>query len=450
MGTPYPASIQIVARLPILIVSLFLVHAPAALAVAGGGSGGYGGGGGGGGGGYSGGGGSGGSGSGGFSLGGLLIVAGIVAAVMIFGWVGAARYRKRRRERVARVRAAAAEAAEDDAAFAHDEVVREAERLFHESQAAWDARDHAALEALVPPDLWTEWKRRLDDFERKGWHNRVEVLDMKAVEYVGLTNRPEDRDDRCVVRIEAQLRDYVVDRTGTHITRNDSSSEITTLAQYWTLGKIGDTDRWRLVSIEERAEGDHHLAGKIVASPWGDDARLHDEAVVEGAVAEAPAGVKTSEIADLDFAGDARAAANDLALADPRFEPAVLEAAARRAVAAWAEAVDGEDAGLAAVATPEALRALLHPNGNETRLVVRGPEVRRLRITALDAASDPATMTIEVDVAGRRYVEDRDTTTVVSGSRDTQTEFTERWTLALDGTDDTPWRIVDAAAPSRA
>jgi predicted lipid-binding transport protein (Tim44 family) len=438
-----------VARLPILLVSLLLVHAPAALAAAGGGSGGYGGGGGGGGGGFSGGGGSG-SGSGGGGVVGFLIVAGIVAAVLIFGWISAARYRRRRRERVARVRAAAAEAAEDDAAFAHDEVVREAERLFRESQAAWDARDHAKLEAMIPSDLWTEWKRRLDDFERKGWHNRVEVLDMKAVEYVGMTNRAEDREDRCVVRIEAQLRDFVVDRNGTHISRNDSSSEITTLAQYWTLGKIGDTDRWQLVSIEERAEGDHHLGADIVAAPWGDDERLRDQSVVEGAVAEAPAGVRTAEIADFDFAGEPRAAANDLSLADPRFEPAVLEAAARRAVAAWAEAVDGEDTGLAAVASPEALRALLYPNGEGTRLVVRGPQVRQLRIVALDAAAEPATMTVEVDVTGRRYVEDRDTTTVVAGSRDAETSFTERWTLALDGADDTPWRVVDAAAPSRA
>jgi predicted lipid-binding transport protein (Tim44 family) len=118
-------------------------------------------------------------------------------------------------------------------------------------------------------------------------------------------------------------------------------------------------------------------------------------------------------------------------------------------VAAWAEAVDGEDAGLAAVSTPQALAALLHPSGDKTRLVVRGPQVRRLAIVALDAADEPATMTVEVQVTGRRYVEDRDTTTVVSGSRDAETTFTERWKLALDGADDTPWRIVDAAAAAR-
>ena len=38
-----------------------------------------------------------------------------------------------------------------------------------------------------------------------------------------------------------------------------------------------------------------------------------------------------------------------------------------------------------------------------------------------------------VELGGSRYVEDRDTTTVVSGSKDRATTFTERWTLALDG-----------------
>ena len=447
------ASIRNVPRVVTLALAFLLVHAPAALAIAGGGSGGYGGGGGGGGGGgYSGGGGGsygGGSGSGG-GWGSFLFIIAIVALILLYsafkGWIGTRRYRERRRARTKRVTTAAAEAAEDDAAFAADTVVKTAESLFRELQVAWDARDRDKLRQMIPPDLWTEWERRLDDFDRKGWHNRVEVLSMDSVEYVGMTNLQSDAEDRCVVRLEATVKDYVEDRNGNHIQRSDSTSDTATVAQYWTLGKVGDTDRWRLVSIEEKAEGDHQLGERIVAVPWGDDERLRDQSVVEGAVSEAPAGVKTSEIADLDFDGDARAAAQDLSVADPRFEPAVLEAAARRAVSGWAEAVDGEDAPLAAVASPEALEAMLHPSGEKTRLVVRGPHVKRLRIVDLDAKTDPATMTVEVEVSGRRYVEDRDTTTVVAGSRDSQTTFTERWKLALDGTDDTPWRIVDAAA----
>src|SRR5205085_341597 len=193
---------------------LLLVNASSAFALAGGGSGGYGGGGGGGGGGYSGCGGSYGGGTGGSGGFGTFLVILAIIAIFIFwslfkGYIGSRKWRARRRARVMRVRAASAEAAEDDAACASETVTAAAEALFREAQAAWDARDREKLKAMIPPDLWTEWERRLDDFDRKGWHNRVEVLSVGPVEYVGMTNREDDAEDRCVVRIEAQVRDYV-------------------------------------------------------------------------------------------------------------------------------------------------------------------------------------------------------------------------------------------------
>jgi predicted lipid-binding transport protein (Tim44 family) len=122
----------------------------------------------------------------------------------------------------------------------------------------------------------------------------------------------------------------------------------------------------------------------------------------------------------------------------------VLEAAARRAVGAWAEAVDGDDSALERVASPDAASGLLYGGdaSRKTRLVVRGPRVKRIRIAAVQVESVPATMTVDVELGGRRYVEDRDTAAVVSGSKDSAATFTERWTLALDGPADTPWRIV--------
>ena len=145
----------------------------------------------------------------------------------------------------------------------------------------------------------------------------------------------------------------------------------------------------------------------------------------------------------------ARSAAMDLSVADGRFAPDVLEVAARRAVAAWAEAIDGADGPLLAIADPDVARELLHPGGPSarTRLVVRGLKVRQIRILALDAGATPATMTIELHLAGRRYVENRDTLALGSGSQSRVTKFTERWTLALDGPSEEPWRIV-AARPT--
>ena len=137
----------------------------------------------------------------------------------------------------------------------------------------------------------------------------------------------------------------------------------------------------------------------------------------------------------------------NLALEDAELAQGVLEAAARTAVGAWAEAVDGEDEPLERVASPEAVATLLYGGDatRKTRLVVRGPRVKRIRIAAVQVEQEPATMTIDVELGGRRYVEDRDTAAVLDGSKDSASTFTERWTLALAGPDDAPWQVVATA-----
>jgi len=435
---------------PLAVLLAFLATASSAFAAAGGGSSGFGGGGGGGG--FSGGGGGGFGAGGGSGTGspiiGLLVIA-IFAGVVLIGLIGTVAARRKRRERVRTVELASAEAADDDAAFAAERVRADATELFESVQKAWDARDRARLAQIVGSDLLVEWNRRLDDFDRKGWHNRVRLAGAPTVEYVGLVNRADDADDRVVVRIQATLEDYVETSDGGTMNHSGSDSRMASVCEYWTLDKRDR--RWCLLSIEQDAEGAHHLDSTLVASPWGDDERLRQDAVAERAAADAaPDGVSPAELADLDFAGPARAAAMDLSLADGRFDVDLIEASVRRAIAAWTEAVDGDDATLEASARPEAVRDLLHPGGDKTRLVVRGPRIEHVTITALDAAAAPPTLTVEIAVRGRRYLEDRDTVAVVAGSRDSETSFTERWTLALDGQGEWPWRIAAAAAPAAA
>jgi predicted lipid-binding transport protein (Tim44 family) len=412
---------------------------PLIIAQAGSGSGGFGGGGGGGGG--FGGGGSSGSGSGDPVV--AVIVFGLFGLFLVYLLIHSIRYRRKLRERDGRVRTASAEAAEDDAYFASDELERHAVALFRAAQMAWDARDRPALAKLVGRDLLVEWNRRLDDFDRKGWHNRVEVLGDPSVLYVGITNREDDDEDRAVVRIEAKLRAYVLDSNGDRIMRKGEKDELVTLVEYWTLARRDG--EWMVQSIEQRSEGDYQLDAPIVASPWADQQRLEDESLTELAVADAlPEGFTTADLAEVEFDGGARARALDLSVADARFAPDVLEAAARTAVGAWAEAVDGDDAALERVASPEAVSRLLYGGdaSRRTRIVVRGPRVTRILIAGVEVERVPATMTLELELGGNRYVEDRDTTSVMSGSKDSATTFTERWTLALDGPDGAPWRIV--------
>jgi predicted lipid-binding transport protein (Tim44 family) len=453
----------------VAVVVLALIAAPVAFAAAGGGSSGFGGGGGGG----EGGGGGGGK---GFAIyiifraifdalvfGNTLVrvlVIGLIVLVVLVVYVGprvrrwreseqqqgrAATRETAKRER--RTELAAAEAADEDPMFDPDNVRAAATRLFTEIQAAWSADDRNKLRALVAPELLGEWERRLDDLARRGWRNRVQVIGEPHVQYVGLQRRG-DGTDRVTVRIEAKLRDYVEDGMGRHIKRSGRPTETVQTREFWTLTKRAGN--WILASIEQGSEGAHALSDELVATPWSDDQALKDETLVEQAVADAvPETTKIADLADLDFDGDARAAALDLSVADGRFAPDLLEIAARRAVAAWALAIDGSDAGLENLATAQATRELLHPGdpSERTRLVVRGPRIEKIRIASLDAAAVPPTMTIDVDLKGRRYIEDRSTTQVVAGNALKETAFTEHWTLALDGDAAHPWRIVAVGSP---
>ena len=449
------------------VAALTLLVAPGALAAAGGGSSGFSGGGGGGGGGH---------GSGfalyiiidllihiavlGHGLGALVLV--VLALAWLFvtrvapnmgNWWGAWAAQHPRRTgrssgRERRVELAAAEASETDPEWAADRVRDSAVRLFTDIQAAWDADDRVALRGLVSPELLAEWERRLDDFQRRGWRNHVQPLGEPTVELVGLHHTGDADADHVVVRVDARLKDYVVDRSGRHLKRSGRLGETTRIREFWSVGRR--SGHWVLVSIEQGAEGKHALDEQIVATPWADERGMRDAALVEGAVADAvPEGTSVSEVADLSYDGDAHAAAMDLSLADGRFSPDVLEIAARRAVDAWAQAIDGSDAALTAIATPEVARDLLYAGDTSQtlRVVVRGPAVKRIRIVALDAAAAPPTMIVEVDLTGRRYLENRDTAAVVAGSRTRATSFTERWTLGLTGDESQPWRITAVASP---
>ena len=439
-----------VAPLAWLTITQLLLFAPGALAQAGGGSSGFGGGGGGGGGGGSyGGGGQ--SGGGDDPLLGVLAVAVVVlifAVCAVFGLIAKRRRAQARAERDERVTTASAEAAEEDPVFAAGAVKTAAGALYVDVQRAWSERDDETLARLLGPDLLVEWRRRLADFAARGWANEVAIRSGPHVGYVGLVNRDGAVDDRVTVTMTAKLHSVVRTSDGVVVkNKADTNGDgVIDVCEYWTLDRAGD--RWRLVAIEQEREGAHHLQSPIVTAPWSDDARIADESLVELAAADAPPpGVRPSELVSVAFDGSAREQALDLALADPRCAPDLLEVAARRAVEAWAEAVDGDDAALLAVATPEALRALLYPDQSATtaRVVVRGPRLLRLAITALHAGAEPLRMEVEARVRGRRYVEDRDTVAVLSGSKQRETEFTERWTFTLDGPADAPWRLVSSA-----
>ena len=303
----------------------------------------------------------------------------------------------------------------------------------------------------MAPRLLDEWERRLDEFDRNGWRNHVQPTEPAQISLVGLKNRNSD-DAEAVVKIEAKMKDYVIDRQGNHLKRTGHFSETARLREFWTLQRRDD--HWILESVEQGSEGAHQLDDQIVQTAWSDNQQLHDEALVEQANSDALAADKDiAEYGSFGLSTDAQAQANDLSLVDGRFAPDILAVAARRAVVAWSRAVDGSDEQLHTLATPRAVSDLLNPDGPNSRIVVRGVRVESITVAALDPHSTPPTMTIDVKITGRRYLQDRNTAAILAGSDTKPTTFTERWTMALSYTNQSnPWHITAArtAAAERA
>jgi predicted lipid-binding transport protein (Tim44 family) len=345
-----------------------------------------------------------------------------------------------RDDREAATRLASVEAAQDDALFDAEVVQARAISLFIDIQRAWSVNDVTSLRRLVGPQLMIEWEARLRDFRAKGWRNVVDVLEGPDVRYVGVTNRSEDSEDRVVVRLNARLRDVVIDRDGRVLPSDEG--EVARVSEYWTLGKrSGD---WVVVSIEQEREGAHHLSAPLIAAPDSDSGRLRAEAVMELAAADAIAADEVGALLSPAFAGSARAAALDLSLIDGRFAPDVLSTAIAEVLEAWAQAIDGPDEPLAARTTPHALRALLYPTASDSaRLVIRGQDMQASIIIAV-TAGPPALVRLQIDVAGVQYIEDRNTTRILAGTKNRRSTTRQLWTLRLSDDPRTPWIVTDA------
>ena len=349
------------------------------------------------------------------------------------------------RERDREVRTASAEAAEDDAYFASDELERHAPRSSARRRWHGTPGTAPALAQLVGPDLLVEWKRRLDDFDRRAGTTAWRCVAEPGVPVRG-DHEPRGRrrgPGRGPHRGESErLRR---DGDGQQIMRKGEQDERVTLERVLDARPPRRRTGWSL-SIEQRAEGDHQLDARSSPRRGPTSSGSSDESLTELAVADGlPDGFTTADLAELDFDGDARAHALDLSLADGALRRPMCSrrppgARSRRGPRRWTATTPRSSGWPRPRRSPSCSTAATRRA--KTRLVVRGPRVKRIRIAARAGRAGAGDDDRRGRAGRRRYVEDRDTAAVVSGSKDSATTFTERWTLALVGPADAPWRIV--------
>lgn len=328
------------------------------------------------------------------------------------------------RERAAQVEARVETLADTDATFDLDALKQRAVSLYVTAQQAWTERDHATLQRIMSPVLYGKWADELRDYASRGEVNVVEVVSGPTVELIDIANRAGEVNDTVTFRITATLNDYVRRANGSQAVRKDGS---TTPVEYWTLRK-DEAGTWIVASIEQAAEGAHHLADALETDGW-DQKAVAREAVLEVAEQSSVKGVSDIlALTGISWSTDADAAAGDLSVLDGRFDKAVLEVAVEEFLEQWA--MNDGSLDFTSVHT-------------QNRTVMRQAVVTSIEVRSL-VSRDPIVFHVAVVAEGVYYEVDRRTEEVLRGDAHKRRSVTLGFDLRLEEGPAKGWTVIAA------
>ena len=330
------------------------------------------------------------------------------------------------RERAAQVEAQVDVLSDTDATFDVEALKQRAVWLYTTAQHAWTARDETTLKQILSPVLYGKWADELHDYASRGEVNVVEIVSGPTVELIDVANRVGEVNDTVTFRISATLNDYVRRTNGSRATRKDDSSRP---VEYWTLRKDA-AGEWIVASVEQAAEGAHHLAAAIETDSW-DQKAVAREAVLE--VAEKFTDTSIGDVLSLttiSWSTDADTAASDVSLLDGRFDKSVLEVAVEQFLEEWAMNDGSLD---------------FTPVRTQNRTVMRDAAIASIEVRSL-VSRDPIVFRIAVGAEGVYYEVDRLTEEVLHGDAHKRRPVTFTFDLRLDGPQAKGWTVIAADA----
>ncbi|WP_236654486.1 TIM44-like domain-containing protein [Streptacidiphilus anmyonensis] len=328
------------------------------------------------------------------------------------------------RERAAQVGARVDAIADTDATFDRAALERRAVWLYTTAQRAWTARDHAMLQQILSPVLYGKWADELRDYASRGEVNVVEIVSGPVVELVDVANRAGEVNDTVTFRITATLNDYVRRGYGPDAMRKDGS---TRPVEYWTLRKNA-AGEWIVSSVEQAAEGAHHLTSAIETDGW-DQREVARDAVLEVAGKTAVKGVSDIlSLTTISWSTDADAAVGDLSVLDGRFDRSVLEVAVERFLEEWV--LNDGSLDFTAVRTPN-------------RTVMRDAAITSVKVRSL-VSREPIVFRVAVEAEGVYYEVDRRSEQVLRGDAHKRRPIAFTFGLRLDDTSTRAWTVTAA------
>ena len=327
-------------------------------------------------------------------------------------------------ERATQIEARVDGLAQSDASFDLDALKQRAVWLYVTAQRSWTNRDHGTLKRILSPVLYGKWAEELRDYQSRGEVNVVEIVSGPVVELIDVANRAGEVNDTVTFRISATLNDYVRRGNGSHAERKDGSSSP---VEYWTLRK-NEAGEWIVASVEQAAEGAHHLTAAIETDGW-DQKAVAREAVLEVAEKTSAPGVSdVLSLTTISWSTDADVAAGDLSLIDGRFDKSVLEVAVEQFLEEWVLNDGSLD---------------FTPVRTKNRTVMREAVVESIEVRSL-VSRDPIVFRVEVGARGVYYEVERRTEEVLEGDAHKRRPVTLAFDLRLDGPSAKGWTVIAA------
>jgi predicted lipid-binding transport protein (Tim44 family) len=330
------------------------------------------------------------------------------------------------RQRATQVEARVEAIADTDPTFALEPLKERALWLYTTAQRAWTARDRSMLRQILSPVLFVKWDEELRDYEARGEVNVVELVSAPTLELVNVANRAGETSDTVTFRITATLNDYVRRANGMQGVRKDRS---TRPVEYWTLRK-DPSGAWIVSSIEQAAEGAHHLTDALETDAWDQKAVARDAVLEVAGNVSVPGVTDVLSLTGISWSTDADAAAGDLSVLDGRFDKAVLEVAVEQFLEEWA--MNDGSLDFTAVRTPN-------------RTVMRNATIGRVEVRSLLSRS-PIIVRVVVEAEGFYYEVDRRTEEVLTGDAHKRRPVVFTFDLRLDGPTAKGWTVVGAEA----
>jgi hypothetical protein len=328
--------------------------------------------------------------------------------------------------RAPRARRAAVQASLDDPVFAPERVESAVARILELTEALWHHGPERALHGRPDERVIRAWAENsaevLGPDARLAGHKRVDILEV--------VNREREAEDRVVVRVRVQI-----DR-GPHV---PFAARHVPLDTRWTLRH--HDDEWYLATVAGDPLAASLLSAPLIASPDEDTERLREASFEELTAPARPGGPSPGELMDADAPPAQQL--KDLAVADDRFEPMLIEATVRHVVTAWEQSADGSDAPLLGVATGAGAHALNFPATGRGRRRVRDARLQHWEVIHVDASATPPRVAVRVRVQAAAWQTDG---RAISGDDRHARRLDLVWTLELDeSTREHPrWRLTDS------